>query len=165
MEVAVPTTVLSVWRWSSRSQEESGRAQGVAGWRLQLNSAAKSSLARHTFSCYRVGPAFFIVWLTLTPHIQGGPLATGSLIQYGITPIDSAKTDVTMRFYVENQLEKWVPKNVWKHLIMSVTYVKFVKVVAFLCILERREALILALSALTRLFWAWGMWWGCISLT
>ena len=30
--------------------------------------------------------------------------AAGSLLQYGITPIDSAKTDVTMRFYVENQL-------------------------------------------------------------
>ena len=27
-----------------------------------------------------------------------------SLLQYGITPIDSAKTDVTMQFYVENQL-------------------------------------------------------------
>ena len=27
-----------------------------------------------------------------------------SLVQYGITPIDSAKTDVTMQFYVENQL-------------------------------------------------------------
>ena len=35
---------------------------------------------------------------------RGGPLAAGSLLQYGITPIDSAKTDVTMRFYVENQL-------------------------------------------------------------
>ena len=33
---------------------------------------------------------------------RGGPLAAGSLLQYGITPIDSAKTDVTMRFYVEH---------------------------------------------------------------
>ena len=35
---------------------------------------------------------------------RGVPRAAGSLLQYGITPIDSAKTDVTMRFYVENQL-------------------------------------------------------------
>ena len=34
----------------------------------------------------------------------GVPLAARSLLQYGITPIDSAKTDVTMQFYVENQL-------------------------------------------------------------
>ena len=27
-----------------------------------------------------------------------------SLVKYGITPIDSTKMDVTMRFYVENQL-------------------------------------------------------------
>ena len=37
--------------------------------------------------------------------VYGGvPLAARSLLQYGITPIDSAKTDVTMQFYVENQL-------------------------------------------------------------
>ena len=55
------------------------------------------------------------------------PLAARSLLQYDITPIDSAKTDVTMQFYVENQLYKWVPRNFLKKLIMSVTYVKFVK--------------------------------------
>ena len=39
------------------------------------------------------------------PQYGGGvPLAARSLLQYGITPIDSAKTDVTMRFYVENKL-------------------------------------------------------------
>ena len=50
-----------------------------------------------------------------------------SLLQYGITPIDSAKTDVTMQFYVENHPYKWVPKTFLKKIIMSVTYVKFVK--------------------------------------
>ena len=30
------------------------------------------------------------------------PLAASSLLHYDIRPTDSAKTDVTMRFYVEN---------------------------------------------------------------
>ena len=50
-----------------------------------------------------------------------------SLLQYGITPIDSAKTDVTMQFYVENHPYKWVLETFLKKIIMSVTYVKFVK--------------------------------------
>ena len=31
-----------------------------------------------------------------------GARVAGSLLQYGMTPIDSAKTDGTMRFLVEN---------------------------------------------------------------
>ena len=58
---------------------------------------------------------------------RGGPLAAGSLLQYGITPIDSAKTDVTMQFYVENHPQEAISRLLKKHIYMSVTYVKFVK--------------------------------------
>ena len=41
------------------------------------------------------------------PHpacVRGVPLAASSLLHYGITPTDSSKTDVIMRFLVENYL-------------------------------------------------------------
>jgi hypothetical protein len=88
------------------------------GSRLQRSTGPSGKRAK------RLSCSTGLVW---ERGYRGGPLAAGSLLQYGITPIDSAKTDVTMRFYVENQLYKWVPKNVLKNLIMSVTYVKFVK--------------------------------------
>ena len=51
----------------------------------------------------------------------------GSLLQYGTTPTDSAKTDGTMRFPVENYPKEMISRLFNFFIYMSVTYVKFVK--------------------------------------